>query len=267
MAESECMAGSRLKVEWANKHIAELELAIERFVEQEPYVLVSDDDAATGDKVLRVRVRSVPPATMGLMIGDVIHNLRSALDLLFWQLVDSQSMAPNSGDQFPVFKSKSIYDSPSGQGKVRRSGRQALTIFDAIKPYREGNEPLWQLHGLSLVDKHHVLIPVAMTYQSMVIDLALGPIFGAEAEGTLRIPISFPKPICPLEDNIEIARFAGLGRDAQPAPEMLVQVAFGRIGVAECEPVLSTLHRLSDAVDGILDDGRDALGVAESLIE
>jgi len=51
----------------------------------------------------------VPPEDLALIAGDAIHNLRSALDHIAWELVAAGSSEPNHRTQFPVGKTQASY--------------------------------------------------------------------------------------------------------------------------------------------------------------
>ena len=48
----------------------------------------------------------------------------------------------------------------------------AVTIIQSIRPYKEGNLLLWQLHRLDIFDKHRLLIFVGSAYKNAMIDVA-----------------------------------------------------------------------------------------------
>jgi hypothetical protein len=74
--------GPRLKVERAKKHIDDFNQEIIEFTGRDPYGIIEDRDSQPGKLVIRYVVRAPPPHTWPLLVGDAIHNLRSALDLL-----------------------------------------------------------------------------------------------------------------------------------------------------------------------------------------
>src|SRR5688572_1441682 len=81
------LAGAYIKIERAKEHVQDLETEITAFLGREPYRIVRQDDANTGEQTYRVLVSEDGPLRWGAIIGDVIHNLRTALDHLACQLV------------------------------------------------------------------------------------------------------------------------------------------------------------------------------------
>src|SRR5918995_3001656 len=96
MPPKDRLAGVRLKIERARKHIRDLETETSAYLNSSPhpYQLRAEDDPATGDEVYRVRVLFPIPESIPLIVGDAVHNLRSALDHLAWQLVESGGGEP-----------------------------------------------------------------------------------------------------------------------------------------------------------------------------
>jgi hypothetical protein len=74
--------GPRLKIKRANKHILELNSVFETFVQTDFHELVVKNDANTGQDILQFRMLRTVPEDTATIVGDAIHNLRSALDLL-----------------------------------------------------------------------------------------------------------------------------------------------------------------------------------------
>src|SRR4051812_45511039 len=74
--------GPKLKIERAERHIAELQAAIDAFLGRDPYPYVIKDDAERGTRSVIMEVRERVPDELGPIVGDAIHNLRSALDIM-----------------------------------------------------------------------------------------------------------------------------------------------------------------------------------------
>jgi len=99
--------------------------------------------------------------------GDIIHNLRSALDHLAYQLVmvgtnDAVPLHPRR-IQFPIAESFSAYESRKAR-KVEGMRDDAKLAIDNAKPYKGGNDALWRIHELDNTDKHRSLFTVAQDH-------------------------------------------------------------------------------------------------------
>lgn len=58
------MAGVRIKIERAKRHIRELEAEIRASHARNPYVIIRQDDLKTGDLIYWVKVREYVPETL-----------------------------------------------------------------------------------------------------------------------------------------------------------------------------------------------------------
>ena len=69
------------KLDWASRHIDTLKKAMSDFVDDNPYHVVRNfDPQAKEHRASVVNVKPTPP-DWSLMVGDIIHELRSALDI------------------------------------------------------------------------------------------------------------------------------------------------------------------------------------------
>ncbi len=154
-----------LRLKRAEYHVQSLEAEVARWLETRPYHVTVEVEDDIGEKVVKLKVLEQPPDELGLIAGDCLHNLRSALDNLAFELAMahigealSESMAGDSG--FPIFRS----NPPQSVKKLKRMIRgvhpDAQTIIESLQPYHSGraywSEPLWVLRELSNSDKHRL---------------------------------------------------------------------------------------------------------------
>src|SRR5262245_16114607 len=98
------LSGVRAKIERANQHIGDLEARICAFRGENPYRVVPEADPNSGHRQYIVRVHSTPPLALGLVAGEAVHQLRSSLDHLAWQLVEANGGVPGKNTYFPILK-------------------------------------------------------------------------------------------------------------------------------------------------------------------
>jgi hypothetical protein len=184
------LGGCRLKLERAVLHVEELNRAIQRFRRTQAHKLIRDFDAETGEDVWWIDgVYDDPPSTWSPLIGDILHNLHSALDHLAWQLAVRKNYAHALPSEyratFPIFKNRGRFWRRRRDGQwIGLSGATSLLRFPgdarklvlAVQPYKDRNRapdhPLWALHQLSNEDKHKTLhvVQSAMVDSSLQID-------------------------------------------------------------------------------------------------
>lgn len=110
----------------------------------------------------------------GVMTGEIIHNLRSALDLMLCALVRrSDAESDCSGIEFPIRSAAPAEGEQLKELKVVKNP-DAVAKIEAHQPYTASDpmsHPLWLLNKLNNWDKHRVLqvgflefvVPVAGT--------------------------------------------------------------------------------------------------------
>jgi hypothetical protein len=158
------LVGPRLKFERAEEHLREVERALVEYHATEPYDVADEPETEGEWTIIRLRtIRTLPDPTWGVRIGEFLHDLRSALDNLVWQLVLLNGETPGHSNQFP------IYTAPPQPGRMeaRLSGVRAdhAAVIDELQPYhgehvhRQIKAALGSLVLLSNIDKHRFLHP------------------------------------------------------------------------------------------------------------
>jgi hypothetical protein len=96
------------------------------------------------------------------VIGDALHNLRSALDLLYYATVLECGGVPTKWTRFPVRDTRDALIAPltGALEKQQINAKVSEVILDVVKPYETGNYALWALDDLNIRDKHQLLVPV-----------------------------------------------------------------------------------------------------------
>lgn len=234
--------GPTLKVERAYCHISELNREVEAFLGSKPYKLVAKSHE-NGIKLV-IRVKKQIPEKMAPIIGDAIHNLRSALDILACDLVRLNG-GNTKNVYFPIAASANDLETAIKERHVDRAAKDVVDIIRSLKPYKGGNDLLWAVHDLDITDKHKLLIPMAHFAGIPNLTVATGdtPILKYSSD-----------LIGPLKEDMTIITLpqAGnfqLGQEFQATFE----ITFGQgQSFIENKPVITTLHQLADLIDGII---------------
>jgi hypothetical protein len=66
------LAGVRIKIERAKRHVSELDANTRAFHARDPYHIIREIDPQSGDPICRVRVNDPVPAHLSGIIGDVV---------------------------------------------------------------------------------------------------------------------------------------------------------------------------------------------------
>jgi hypothetical protein len=238
--------GIRLKVERAKKHVFDMDAAIRSFCESKPYTIGAKPHSVPAIQRTTLYIASVKPIPghIALIIGDAVHNLRSALDHLAWQLVEAGGGTPNPHTYFPIFYGSDgphKYASAVGSGEIKKMPVGAEKLINSVQPYLTGDNTLWLINELDRVDKHRLVITVGSLLTAWQV-----------SSGGMIIPFpQNPRPLV-LDDeitNIPTSTYKGQKHDDF---DLGIDIAFGEPEVAEGKSVLDTVNKMTDFVDGIL---------------
>lgn len=165
------LQGCFAKLERAEIQMQYVQNELREYVEGQPYK-ISDEPERTPHGWLLWRYHDVPvmPLRFGVILGEIVHDLRSALDHLVYQMVLRNKRKPYTGNCFPIYL---IEDHPAAPCWVRRASsdlqgvrKRDWALFQRLQPFRRGHRalfhPLAILEELSVVDKHRVLYVAAM---------------------------------------------------------------------------------------------------------
>ena len=163
VAASLVMAESLLKDCWqkldrAKEHLKALDEEIGVFLDSKPAVVVREYDAQPPRYLFRVRImRAIPQTRWALIIGDCVHNLRSALDYIAWRLAGSD--LADRATLFPICDTPEQIEN-SRQRRLSRIHGDAVAEIARCQPYNRSDphpSALWTLQELDARDKHKLL--------------------------------------------------------------------------------------------------------------
>ena len=202
--------GCRAKLDWAEQHLDALSEEMKTFFEGNPDSFVTEFDEANNSSVVFFKEVKEIPITWGIALGDIIHNMRSTLDHLVYELVELANGRHHRSHQFPIL------DHPNDwTGKVVKPLQQKkrglldfvdtrqVAVIKSLQPYQPstGLPRLTTLRRFSNTDKHRL------------IHAARAILTGSpEITAFLSVPSGIsdlvaPNPDTPLEDGAEVARF------------------------------------------------------------
>jgi hypothetical protein len=250
MSTPDRLAGVRAKIKRATKHIQDLESSIQQILAAcgGAYGIRTETDPETGDEIQKIDVRSPIPDDFVLTTGDAVHNLRSALDHLACRLVLAGGGEVTSQTYFPICKTAPKYEAES-KGKIKGMSPAAVSYIDGLQPYQGGNDDLWTLHELDIIDKHKLLIVAAYGPSSVMIAAPTTPAGQHVAEVIGPIGLQPNKRLALLPDGTVVGRIPKGKTDVNfyIAPE----IAFREPEIVEGKAVVPFLHQLAGLVSGI----------------
>lgn len=166
--------GISLKIARARKHFADLDEVIKVFIKAHPYHITREFDVNLRQNIFRVDEdpKDIPPE-FGPIVGDMVYNFRSALDVLANQLVVANGGKPSRSTAFPIFQTPDGWKSRSGNKVAGMSAAHLALIQSeqpcfAKNPYR--GRFLWYLEDVCNGDKHRNVALVAAGISGTLID-------------------------------------------------------------------------------------------------
>jgi hypothetical protein len=157
--------GPRLKIRRAKRHVEDARKEIDRFLSRRPYRLVVEADPDPHFQRVVLQQGEPVPYDIALIIGDAIHNLRSALDHMACELVRANGQ-PDDYGTFPVqgTNAKTKFNSII---KKFRARKDVVDLIRALEPYPGGaGSAIVGLHDIDIVDKHRLLVPTGQVMGS-----------------------------------------------------------------------------------------------------
>jgi hypothetical protein len=247
------LTGVRLKIERGEKQLNVLNQEILGFVDDpNAYGIVGEfeGEGDPADYVARVAIyRQIDPS-WAVIAAEILHNFRSALNQLAWQLALLTTPEPETRTEFPIFIDPDRFESldrGGGMWKMVNLPEAARTCVKGLQPcYRTDGKtpeshPLWLLHELNREDKHRLLPLAAWSLRSANLRLLEDGKFSA---GLIVLGLR------PVEDGREVMR-KSRPRSAEMSVEvngLEFDVAFERPDVAHGRIVIDTLHRIGSFI-------------------
>lgn len=175
MATASQFESSHLKIKRAYRHIQEVEATFKSFLQTDFCRLVIEDDLKTGSQLIKAKSDHAPPPEISLMIGDAIHNLRSALDHAAVQIIHAIPGIGKEGRKqaaFPMAADRNNPGSHPAYGLIKKSFPDLANLLtDEIGIHDTGEPCLWTISGLDNIDKHNLLIAAVSVQELQGISL------------------------------------------------------------------------------------------------
>ena len=160
------LEGPRRKLNWATKHLAQLDGEITKYRNKEPYIVVPVTHPDTGNPAFKFIDNHIPiPDELALTACDYIHNARATLDHIFWQLIDI------CGNRAPDHLTFPIWIDPPSKKKLKNTFELVTSdvarAIEGVQPYsvaeKKGREldAFALMHRLDIVDKHQTVAVVS----------------------------------------------------------------------------------------------------------
>lgn len=205
------------KLQRADAHLILLYEKVGPYLHASPYALAVTCDVGNGEPGIVFHVRQQPPLEFSAIAGDIVHNIRSALDYIAHELIQANGFSTIKRTQFPICASARDFDNEAiNQGRLNGISLRGYQTIDAVQPHQVEasklpDHPLWQLQYLSNRDKHQALALTAIGASVNVRfthpngnQVSSGYVGGPLKDGTIvaRMPVEFFHPQIKTEGRI-----------------------------------------------------------------
>jgi hypothetical protein len=191
------MADSPLRECWhklsrGEEHLNTFNAERQGFLGGDPYSVASEYDAKQSKYLFRLNIlQTLPQARWATIIGDCVHNVRSALDYIAWRLAGSD--LTDTKTMFPIYNAPEKFHDV--EWRLRRIHEGARAEIRKLQPYGRSDPVsrlLWALQELDARDKHKLLAMTAAMPQgaSISVNVVHGSI------PVLQFDVDFPEPRC-----------------------------------------------------------------------
>lgn len=240
--------GPRLKIRRAVHHIADLHEIFDDLTKGAGMGWVPVHDHGQNIEYCLVLNRELPEDAP-VIIGDAIHCLRAALDLLICDIARMRGL-PTDHLKFPFAKTEPNF-SKILRKEIAPIGQDLADAIEPLKPYTHGNADLVGLHDLDIADKHVTILPTYLAAPARMTGLPgmINDIMrGAVGFGIDQIIHHYA-----VGQRVHVVKGTHPNDLFTPHPQKL-QPCFPKGLPFEREPVLFALNRLAQMVDEIVED-------------
>jgi hypothetical protein len=161
IGEPKPLAGAKSKVRRAGEHLKSLKKEVRTFREQRSCSIGRYTQPDTGVYFLYAAPKPVP-TEISTLAGDVLCNLRPALDYLIFDLATLDSGETQDGTQFPICDSPELFKRKT-KSWLKGVSENHIAGIEGLQPYKGGDRSQWLawLRDLSNPDKHRELSVIA----------------------------------------------------------------------------------------------------------
>lgn len=206
------------KLARAQEHLEALDAELVKFFDSNPYGALGEIEGEDGWYVFRVKTRRQPPPRIGVLLGEYVHQVRSAFDHFAWALAELHTRGtPPSVIGFPIETSRTNFQKKARHRLDGHISPGWFAVIEAMQPYDAHDHALAILERLWNRDKHQTIIPLPVTET-----MTLGHTEIRPESDAITITERRPRSGVRLEDKAELARVKIATTIQQPHVDMYV---------------------------------------------
>jgi hypothetical protein len=152
------LARAIARVNRAEEHLADFERKVAQRGQEQIDAITFNPDPSNPQQFIINKVQIPMDFSFNILVGEIVYNLRSALDYLVFELAGLDSGYLIEGTQFPIEDKKKGFKRRKQGGWLDGLNCAHIAAIEALQPYR-GCDWTAALRNLSNPDKHIHLIP------------------------------------------------------------------------------------------------------------
>jgi hypothetical protein len=250
MAEIPSLEPSLAKIDRAEQHILNLDQIFAQFINRPPYTFIRQADPNPNVRAFEITTVEDVGLPMRVLVGEIAHHLRSAFDLLVYQLMLNAGVSDPKRLKhcaFPVVTELDIsipkklqeYEDTMRR-KIEGIHPVAATYIKDLQPWKSNGADsfLAQIDWLDNTDKHRLLL-------AAVCGVKIGGFNFRNVDGS--VTLMPHNAVVPLEAGAVVkTELPQPEMDMDLAGRLRLQVTFNEPGVFRRKPVIPKLQELSD---------------------
>jgi hypothetical protein len=155
--------GPLAKLDRAAEHLNALDFGCRLFLQTKPYYLTAEYEPEVGCHVVRIRIRRQVPLALGVVVGELVHSLRSALDQAVWLIACRSNPVETLWEEkiarkiaFPFADQRKTFEA---HGVMAYIADDAKAVLDKAQPYQGTDRAmaLADVNRLWNIDKHRIV--------------------------------------------------------------------------------------------------------------
>lgn len=198
---ADLFAASYTKLDRAREFISEFEKEVEKYFSSKPLSIRVTPNSEGQLVEGAYKAFGLKP---GAIVGDAVHNMRTALDLMASELAVMKRKSPKNV-LFPFCKDKNALDDAIKDKNFKKCGDDAVALLKEIAPYCGGNDKLRALHDMDIEDKHTALVTsnTKANFRYDPSSVPSGEYFDVDADFAVIFPYGHPFENLPVLDTLK----------------------------------------------------------------
>jgi len=200
------LASSRLRIERAAEHLKSLSDHMAAAQEAKPLAFTSQKEHKTGWKVIGLEVFQEPSPRLGLLAGELLYQLRAALDNLVADLVSASGSRVTRDHCFPINLDEGQWTEANVVKWLGGIDPEWVAIIREYQPFQYKPEtrrrhPLFALASLNNADKHR-----AIPARAILIGPGRADITPTTPGNVEKVEVQWPNPLTVMHSGAEVCR-------------------------------------------------------------